>query len=98
MKTVQLANLGIVLIAIGAVAISMPTLGAGTQNNQNGELFGTAAYALDVDPSNPNTLYAAIRDGIVKSTDGGSSWTDPSPDSPTALITVSPVNSTLIVN
>lgn len=28
-----------------------------------------------VDPTNPKTMYAAMRDGLFKSTDAGESWT-----------------------
>ena len=39
-------------------------------------LTNTPVYALAVDPRVPTTLYAVTSSGVVKSLDGGDSWTD----------------------
>ena len=35
---------------------------------------GAQVYALAIDPSNPMTIYAATRTGILRSTEGGANW------------------------
>ena len=37
--------------------------------------MGLAVYALAIDPLNTATLYAATSSGVLKTTDGGSTWT-----------------------
>ena len=43
-------------------------------------LTGSGAQCLALDPSDPDTVYAGLREGgIRRTTDGGSSWTQISP-------------------
>ncbi len=42
---------------------------------------------LAIDPSNSSNLYAGTNQGVVKSTDGGQSWTDTSNNLPVASVT-----------
>ncbi len=46
---------------------------AGSWTGSNGLLAGLT-NSLTIDPSNPNTLYAATVNGVYKSTDGGAQW------------------------
>ena len=46
------------------------------------------AYSLAVDPRNPSTLYAGMRDGVFKTTDGGKTWRQTTSEVSDAVVTV----------
>jgi photosystem II stability/assembly factor-like uncharacterized protein len=48
--------------------------GAHWQVRSSGPMAARSAYDLAIDPSNTDTVYAAIGDGILRSSDGGLSW------------------------
>jgi len=68
--------------------------GAGRVWVHEGGVPGINISAIAVDPLNGQTIYAATYGaGIYKSTDGGSSWKKPSPDTPGAgSVIVDPVS------
>ena len=47
-------------------------------------------YSLAVDPRNPSTLYAGMRDGVFKTTDGGKTWRQATSEVSDAVVTVHP--------
>jgi photosystem II stability/assembly factor-like uncharacterized protein len=49
-------------------------------------------YSLAVDPSNPKVVYAGLREGVFKTTDGGQSWTQVTDQVEDAVVTVNAGN------
>lgn len=49
-------------------------------------------YSVAVDPTNPKVLYAGLRQGVFKSTDGAQSWSHVTDQAEDAVVAVSPSN------
>src|SRR2546423_14917184 len=68
-----------VVFALALLAAASETLQGGnnvwTSLGPDRGSVGTLAF----DPQNPSTLYAATDAGVIKSTDGGASWSEPKP-------------------
>jgi photosystem II stability/assembly factor-like uncharacterized protein len=65
----------------------------------NDDIFsGVLISAIAIDPRDTHVIYAGADKGVFKSTDGGTNWTSPGPDSPTGTtaLVVDPQNSDTI--
>ena len=68
------------------VVFALALLAAASETLQGGDNVWTSlgpdrgsVTTLAFDPQSPNTLYAATDAGVIKSTDGGASWSEPKP-------------------
>lgn len=59
-----------------------------------GGLPTSTVNGFAVNPNNPNVMYAAMRDGVLRSDDGGAKWTRATEPKNAAAIAVNPVRST----
>jgi hypothetical protein len=62
----------------GEQGLFMSANGATTWNLSNAGLASGVIYSIQVDPSNPMTVYALTANGCFKSMDGGADWTSAS--------------------
>lgn len=63
----------IYVASMGAPSIIMKSIDAGNSWTKTGEI-PSAVYRLEVDPTDPDILYAGCDTTVFKSTDGGSTW------------------------
>jgi len=66
------------VVAADAAPESVVTSGGATWQLSTNGFAAATITAIDSSPANPNVVYAAVQNnGLLKSTDGGSSWTSP---------------------
>lgn len=87
----------------GYQGLFMSANGATSWNLSNAGLASGVIYSIQVDPSNPMTVYALTANGCFKSMDGGADWTSASSGlgyvaassygSPASLMAIDPLHS-----
>ena len=60
----------------GSLGLYKKSFSASVWSYLSGSLYGAAPYSFAVDPKVPNSMYAATKYGLMKSTDNGTSWAE----------------------
>ena len=75
-------NRSLPLLILVGMAVSASTVSAGINHWTSSGPLGLFVNSLAIDPKNPDTVYTVMSQRVLKSRDGGVSWTtslEPSP-------------------